>query len=195
MIRSFRRTAVPVASAASFTAISYPAKISAVQSQSTSFTIGGTKFVCTTNTQTGELTASSETLELVPTYAGCNLFGISTVTITGFSSSGCAWRYRANGSIDLACKSGDVQMDAGPCTMTIEPSTNQNRTSLTYTNNTPSVGKFVADVNVTNLHVVVTTAAFGCPIAKGTYLNASMGGTLVFEGKTPEGVPRAVDVG
>jgi hypothetical protein len=153
--------------------------------------VGGFTFTCTTANQTGEISAATETLDLVPTYAGCTSFGFIGVQVTGFSSTGCFWQYHSNGSLDLTCNSGDVQIDAGTCTMTLEASQNQDLKAVTLTN-TPA-GKVTSDMNVAALHMVVTTG-FGCSIAGGTYSNGTMSGTYVMDGKNRKGTAIAIDV-
>jgi len=115
---------------------------------------------------------------MTPTYSGCTAFGFINSTVTGFGSPGCAWHYGANGSASLACTSGDVQIDAGPCTVTLESAKNQGLKSVTYTNNNPVFGRFTKHKQTTNLHAVVTSG-FGCPIAAGTYTNGTWNGSTI----------------
>jgi hypothetical protein len=182
------------ASAANFTAASYPVKVTGTQTENIKITIGTGTITCTSITHSGELIAQSETLTLSPVYSGCTMFGFVGGTITGFSSTGCFWRYRSTGLVDLACNKGsDVQFDAGTCTVTLEPGFNQGRKTVTYTNNVPSAGTFTADINVINMHAVVTSG-FGCPVAGGTYSSASMTGRLALEGKNSKGGAVTLDV-
>jgi hypothetical protein len=181
------------ASAANFTAASYPVKISGTQSESHKFTVGGGTVTCTTATFAGEATAASATQTIVPSYSNCTAFGFVGATVTGFSSTGCDYTFYAGGNVDLDCASGDVQIDAGTCTVTLQAANNQNLSKNTYTNDKPTAGKVTVDTAVGGIHANVTSG-FGCPVAGGTYSNGTYTGTTVMEGKNSKGVAVAIDV-
>jgi hypothetical protein len=185
----------PVATALKFTAASYPVTVNGTQSTSHKLTIGGSTITCTTATATGTLTEAKESLSVIPTYSGCTAFGFLTVSITGFGSTGCSFALHAGGTSSLSCVSGDVQVDAGPCTATFTPLRNQNLQLHTYTNNSPSPGLLTDDTNVTNLHGEITESEFGCPVAEGTYARSAYAGATVFKGADAAGRPAAIDVG
>jgi hypothetical protein len=184
----------PRAGAAQFTAASYPVTVSGTQSTSIKFTVGGSTVTCTTATSTGELTSASETIRQAPTFSGCTAFGFIGATVTGMNGGPCDWVYSGSGLLAIACTSGDVQIDAGPCTATIEASKNTSLKNVTYTNNTPAAGQVTLDINVTNLHSVITTSDFGCPVAKGTYTNGTVTGTYIWKGSHGGGSV-SIDVG
>jgi hypothetical protein len=171
-----------LAGAAKFEAAEYPAQISGSITEAEKFTIGGGTLTCKTSAYSGELTAASEQLTLIPTYAECTAFGFVGATLTGFGSGKCGFLDNGAGWAALACVTGDVQVDAGTCTVTMESAKNQNLKNLTFTNNVPSAGKVTEDKGVTNIHAVVTSG-FGCPIAAGTYTNASWSGKVVLIAK------------
>jgi hypothetical protein len=181
------------ASATNFTAASYPVKISGTQSESHKFTVGGGTVTCTTATFSGEATAASETLTMVPTYSNCTAFGFVGAKVTGFSSTGCDYTFYSGGNVDLDCASGHVTIDAGDCTVTLEPGKNQSLHENVYTNNTPTSGKVTVHSNVTGIHATVIDDGF-CVITPGTYTNATYTGTTVVEGKNSKGVAVAIDV-
>jgi hypothetical protein len=203
MLRNFARTAcllalaslclASTASAVNFTAASYPVKLSGSQSGSVLISVGGGGYTCSTAVISGELVSATETVTFNPTFSGCTAFGFVGINVTGFSSTGCSWRYHTNGELDQVCSSGDVQWDAGPCITTFEASKNQDLKSVTATNNAPSAGKVTLHFNITNTHAVVTSG-FGCPVAGGTYSNASITGSYVIEGKNSKGNVVAIDV-
>jgi hypothetical protein len=178
--------------ATSFSAAKYPATVT---SSSTNFklTVGGQSLTCKSSTQSGTLTAASETLAMLPAYSECSAFGFVNAEVKGFTSSDCHWNYKGGGQVDLACATGDMSVTGSPCTLTLEASKNQGLSSVTYTNNTPSSGKVTAHMNVTNLHIVVTSH-FLCPVAGGTYTNGAMTGSGVWSA-TNSGVPVSFSVG
>jgi hypothetical protein len=177
------------ASATNFTAASYPVKISGTQTESHKFTVGGGTVTCTTATFAGELTAASETLTINPTYSNCTAFGFIGAKVTGFSSTGCDFKFYAGGATDLLCSSGDVVIDAGECSVTL--SEQKNLTKNTFTNN--ATGTVTVGTNVSGIHAVVTSTGF-CPIGGGTYTNATYTGQTLVEGKNSKGVAVAIDV-
>jgi hypothetical protein len=179
------------ASATKFTAASYPVKLSGSQTLAHKFTIGGGTVTCKTATQSGEATAASETVTISPTFGECTAFGFVGAKITGLSSTGCDVLMFSNGETDLVCNSGDIQIDAGTCTVTLTSANNQNLKSTTFLNN--ANGTVSASTNVTGIHGTVTSG-FGCPIAGGTYNNATYTGETLVEGKNSKGVAVAIDV-
>jgi hypothetical protein len=181
------------ASATNFTAATYPVKISGAQTETHKFTVGGGTVTCSTATFSGEASEASETLTIIPTYSNCTAFGFIGATVTGFSSTGCDYLFHTNGVTDLKCTSGDVQIDAGDCRVTLEAANNQGLSSNTFTN-TPA-GKVTVDTKVSGIHAVVSTQGLGlCTVAPGTYANATYEGTTLVEGKNSKGVAVAIDV-
>jgi hypothetical protein len=166
--------------------------ISGNQSAAHKFTVGGMTVTCTTATFSGTASAASATQTIDPTYTGCTASGIKA-TVTGFNNTGhsCDYLFNANGETALNCPSGDVKIEAGPCTVTIEAVRNTNLKTNTYTNNTPGVGQITVDTNVTNIHAIVNSG-FGCPVAGGTYTNAAYTGTTVISGKDNGGAAVAL---
>jgi hypothetical protein len=181
------------ASATNFTAASFPVKISGTQSSAHKFVVAGGTVTCKVASFSGEATAPSETQTINPIYDECTAFGFVGATVTGFSSTTCDYKLFASGSSNLECKSGDVQIDAGTCTVTLQNQTGLTKT--TYVNN--ASGTVTATHNVTGIHATVT-AGFGCPIGppetKITYTNAEYTGTTTLEGKNSKGVAVAIDV-
>jgi hypothetical protein len=179
------------ASAAKFTAAKYPVTLSGTQSTSHKLTVGGSTVTCTTATFKGEGKEASETQTIFATYTGCTAFGFINATVTG---STCDYLLNANGNIALNCTSGDVTVDAGPCTATLTAAKNQTLTSNTFTNNTPAAGQVTVDTNVTNAHAEITKSEFGCPVAKGTYATSTYTGSTVVKGTDSEGKADSIDV-
>jgi hypothetical protein len=173
------------ASAAEFTAASYPVTLSGTQSTAHKFTVGGSTVTCTTATFSGSASGPSPTQTMTPVYTGCTAFGFIGATVTGFPHTGgnCDYDFSANGETALTCASGDVTIDAGPCTATVTAPKNTNLKSNTFTNNTPAAGQVTVDTNVTNVHAEITKSEFGCPVAKGTYANSTYTGTTVVKGE------------
>jgi hypothetical protein len=176
------------ASAAEFTASDYPATISGTQSAAHRFEVGGGTVTCNTATFSGTQSGASVNQTIDPTYTGCTAFGFINSTVTGFKNTGgsCDYSFNANGVNTLVCPSGDVKIDAGPCSVTLEASKNTALKSNTYTNNTPSAGRITAHTAVTNIHAVVTSG-FGCPVAGKTYIDAKYTGSTVLSGKNSGG--------
>jgi hypothetical protein len=186
------------ASALNFTAAKYPVTLSGNQAISHHFTVTGSTMSCSTTTFSGSATTASATQTFTPTYTGCNAFGFIGATVTGFPNTGgsCDYLLNANtGNFSLNCASGDVTIDAGPCTVTLTAAKNTSLTSSVYTNNTPAAGQITIDTNVTNIHAEVTKSEFGCPIVKGTHTNATYTGTTVVKGTDSMGNADAIDVG
>jgi hypothetical protein len=178
------------ASATNFTAASYPVKITGSQTESHKFTVGGGTVTCKIATFTSEAAAASETLTVNAVYDECTAFGFVGAKVTGFSpTGGCDYKFYAGGRTDLLCSSGDVQIDAGTCTVTLNAQENLNKN--TFTNN--ANGTVTVGTNVSGIHAVVTSG-FACPVAGGTYSNASYTGTSTVEGKNSKGVAIAIDV-
>jgi hypothetical protein len=180
-----------VASATNFTAASYPVKITGSQSSNHVFTVTGGTVSCTTATFSGELTGASESMTVIPFYDGCTAFGFINSSVTGFGSAKCDYKFFTSGATNLECAAGDVQIDAGTCTVTMQAGNNQGLKTNTYTN-TPT-DKVTVDTQVTGIHTTVTSG-FGCPISGGTHTNASYTGTTVVEGKNSKGTAVAIDV-
>jgi hypothetical protein len=195
------------ASATNFTAASYPVKISGSQSESHKFTVGGGTVTCTTANFSGELGAASSSLTVDAVYQNCTAFGFVGAKVTGFTpeeGATCDYTFYAEdlnteggvvdkvGKADLDCTgSGDITIDAGTCSVTLQAANNQGLSRNTYTN-TPA-GKVTVDTNVSGIHAIVTSG-FACPVAGGTYTNGTYTGTTIVEGKNSKGVAVAIDV-
>jgi hypothetical protein len=176
------------ASAAQFTAAKYPVTITGNQSTAHKFTIGGSSVTCTTTTFTGTASGPSATQTMTPTYSGCTAFGFINAQVT---INGCDMLVDASGHLKLVCPADkDIEIHGGPCTTTIHPANNGTLKTNTFTNNTPAAGQITLDTAVNNLHATVTSG-FGCPVAGGTYANATYTGTTVLKG-TSGGVATAI---
>ena len=192
------------ASALKFTANSYPVHLTGTQSGSHKFTVTGSTVTCTTATFTGSATGASTTQTMTPIYTGCTAFGFINSTVTGFPHTGgnCDYLFGEptssagviTGHAALTCASGDVQIDAGPCTVTLQPANNTTLKTNTYTLNTPAAGEITVDTNITNVHAEVTKSEFGCPISKGTHTNATYTGNTVVKGTNGGGGADALTI-
>jgi hypothetical protein len=192
------------ASALNYTAASYPVTINGTQSTTAKFVIGGATVSCSTATTSATSSAAGPTLTEIPIFGNCTAFGFIGATVTGFPNTGGSCDYlfgtptlsggQIISTVNLNCPSGDVQIDAGPCTATITAARNQGLSKNIYTNNTPAAGQITVHISITNTHVEVTTSDFGCSVPKGTYANATFTGTIVWKAEH-EGKAVSIDIG
>jgi hypothetical protein len=165
--------------AANFSASSYPAHVSGVQTNTMTFTFGGGSVTCKKAAFTGSLSGKSELQILTPTYSECTAFGFVGATITGFGPNECYWGHYSNGTMDLDCPAGKhVKIDAGPCTVTLGPSGNQGLSSIAYTDNVPSSGHVTGHVNLSGVHHVISEHSVFCSLTPGTYTNGTVSGSV-----------------
>jgi hypothetical protein len=182
------------AAATKFTAASYPVKITAATVETHRFTVGGGTVSCTSAEFSGELSAASEQLTVIPAYRECTAFGFINAKVTGFGAGKCDYTFYAAGQVDLDCSAGNqVQIDSGGCTTTFSAAENQGLSANSYTNATPTAKQVTVDTQITGIHAVVHSG-FGCPVAGGTYTNGAYSGSSGAQGNDPLGRIVGIDV-
>src|SRR5215207_3319012 len=113
------------ASALSYTAATYPVSVSGSSSGAIKFSVAGSTVSCSSVTFSATMNASGPTVTEHPVFpSNCVAFGFINATITGFSNGDCDYLFGSPSlsagqivsNVSLNCKTGDVQIDAGPCT-------------------------------------------------------------------------------
>lgn len=175
------------ASAASFTASSYPANVTAEASSPYAYIIQGQAVECTRTHFQGSLVAASEQLSLTPTYEGCNAFGIANSKV---EVNGCAFLMTVGdgttGSTHITCPAGKEITVLSPgtnplCILHIPP---QTPTTNVFKYNDTNVNKVHMTFQVAGVHTNVTdVGGFFCPLSNAsTDTSGATVGSFPFSG-------------
>lgn len=190
LVAAFAMSAVvaSAASAANFTASSYPASGSGGQTTQHKFTVQGQTVTCNTASFTGSLTEASETITITPAYGNCTAFGFVNAKV---EMNGCDYDFNAGngstGSVVIKCPTeSSITIVASTCTVHI-PGQTPGTNTVDYKN---EAGGVLVTSTVSGVESTVTSG-FLCPLSskEGDTTGVYTGSTL-FQG---EGV--TVDVG
>lgn len=192
---AFGAVAASAASAGSFKADSYPARITGAQTTQVLFNgVVGT-WKCNGLNMQGELSKESSSLNLTPLYTECSWAGVAAT----INMEGCTYEYTAGNTVegsenkiqatmDVKCPAGkEMKLTlANNCTIRIPEQNGLNSVTL---ENTLALEPMAVDLqlNVTGMTYKVEHGTF-CPNspADGTYNNGSLKGEEKLSAESPE---------
>lgn len=182
-----------------FTASSYAASVTGVQSGEHVLKVAGNTTMCPGATLSGELPAKSSQLTATPAYQNCETFSYLATPVT---TNGCDYRFsvsstleaphRYGGSWQIVCPAGkEIKVDAGQCAIYIPP---QTINGVEFTTVTGTTNKVKVKTNTSSLHVTVAKESVFCGISAGAYTNAIYEGVSELSA-TSKGSPISFDMG
>jgi hypothetical protein len=176
--------AVGSASAAEFTASSYPANGEGGQTTPHKFTVQGQAVECSTANFTGSLSAASGELNITPVYENCIAFGFLNATV---SMNGCTYKFTAGtgsadnytGGVHIVCPAGkSITVVAATCTVHI-PAQTPTVNTVDFENKT-ATGDVLVTSTAEGIHSN-PTSGFLCPLSeKATDTTGKYTGTTLF---------------
>jgi hypothetical protein len=169
-----------LASAASFTASSYPTTGTATSAAGNDvFTTEGGNVQCNSHFH-ATLGAASNDLTVEPTYTGCQAFGFLEATVTG-----CRYTFTAvsttSANVDVV---SPCTVKAGTCHITVH--SQGPRSGITLTNN--PAGDISVKADLSNLTTTVITDGFLCPFSgtgEKTGATYKQGSAITFDAVNP----------
>jgi hypothetical protein len=174
------------ASAANFTAASYPVTYSGSQAATEPhvFIADGYETTCKNAEFSGSASAASSTATLTPTYSECTAFGLSATV----DMNGCSYTFHlastSKADADLNCPAGaevEIVAGGGSCVAHIPPFAKP-LGSVAISNVHPNIR---GEANVTGISASLTDENFFCPFQGNTTVkNATYTGNLTISGSS-----------
>jgi hypothetical protein len=191
----FGAVAASAASAGSFRATSYPARITGEQTTQVVFAGVVGQWKCNGLNMQGELSSESSSLNLTPIYSECSWAGVAAT----INMEGCTYEYTAGNTVegsenkiqatmDVKCPAGkEMKLTlANSCTIRIPGQTGLGSVTL---ENTLALEPTAVDLqlNVSGITYRVEHGTF-CPNspADGTYTNGTLKGEEKLSAESPE---------
>jgi hypothetical protein len=185
------------ASAAEFTAESYPAYAEGTGGAEEFTTEAGTVKCSTSSYEGATMGEATASYAVHPTYSGCQAFGFVEASV---NTNQCDYVFNSvtgsgpySSKVDISCSGGStIVITAATCTAKVGGQTGLS--SVTLTNNG---GNVEANPNVTNIAYTVTKDGFLCPfggVGEKTDGEITSGANIVMEGFEEGGSPTNIAV-
>jgi hypothetical protein len=137
---------------ATFHAASYPAKITAKNLTTHTFTVGSAIVECTESNffSTGAAAADSSQLKVLAVYKGCKFTALNTAATVNMN--GCSYNFHQaagalEGPVSLECPTGSkIKIETTGCEVFVGPTNNSNLKKVSYVNNAGGTVEVKAEV-------------------------------------------------